>query len=76
MPRNKMDDLRNHLFATIEGVLDGDIDVGTAKAVAAVAQQINFSAKTEVEFLKLQGKHGMEILPTSSLLSPPKIEEQ
>ena len=52
MPRNKITDLRNHLFETIEMLKDKEIDLDTAKAISEVAQVIINSAKVEVQFLK------------------------
>lgn len=40
MPRNKIEDLRNHLFETIEMLKDGDIEIKTAKAIAEVGSVI------------------------------------
>ena len=51
--KNKLSDLRNHLFETIEKLKDGDMDVVKAKTVADVAQVIINSAKVEVDFLKV-----------------------
>ncbi len=55
--KNKLEDLRNHLFATIEGLLDKDepLDTKRAAAVADVAQVIIESAKVEVRALELLG---------------------
>lgn len=55
--QNKIEHLRNHLFATIEGLLDEEnpMDVTKAKAVADVAQVIINSAKVEVDFIKATG---------------------
>jgi hypothetical protein len=55
--KNKIEDLRNHLFATIEGLLDDDnpMDIPRAKAVSEAAQTIINSAKVEVDFLKATG---------------------
>lgn len=55
--KNKLEDLRNHLFATIEGLLDKDepMDTKRAAAVADVAQVIIESAKVEVRALELLG---------------------
>ncbi|MDQ5902672.1 MAG: hypothetical protein QG672_258 [Pseudomonadota bacterium] len=57
---NKFEDLRNHLFATIEALLDEDkpMDIDRAKAVADVAQVMINSAKVEVEFMKTTGGTG------------------
>jgi hypothetical protein len=52
MPRNKIEDLRDHLFETIEMLKDGDMDIQKAKAIKDVAQTIVNSAKVEVDFLK------------------------
>lgn len=53
--KNKIEDLRNHLFATIEGLLDDEkpLAIDRANAVANVAGQLIASAKVEVEFLKV-----------------------
>ncbi len=42
MPRNKIDDLRNHLFETIEMLKDKEIDVNTAKAISEICFRRNF----------------------------------
>ncbi len=54
MAKNKMSDLRNHLFETLEALKDSEapMDLGRAKAISEVAQTIINSAKVEVEFLK------------------------
>jgi len=55
--KNKIEDLRNHLFTTIEALLDEDkpMDITRAKAVSNAAQAIINSAKVEVDFLKVTG---------------------
>jgi len=57
MPRNKIDDLRNHLFETLEALKDEEkpMDLDRARAVAEVAKVIVDSAKVEVSFLKVTG---------------------
>jgi hypothetical protein len=54
MAKNKIEDLRNHLFVTLEALLDEEkpMDIDRAKAVADVAQVIVNSAKVEVDFLR------------------------
>ncbi len=54
MAKNKIDDLRNHLFETIEALKDSDnpMDLARAKAVCQVAQTLINSAKVEVELVK------------------------
>ena len=55
MPRNKIEDLRNHLFATMEALLDEEkpIELDRAKAIADIAQVIINSAKVEVDYVKV-----------------------
>jgi hypothetical protein len=52
--KNKIEDLRNHLFATMESLMDSDnpMEINRAKAIADVAQVIVNSVKMEVDFLK------------------------
>ena len=54
MPRNRLSDLRNHLFETIEALKDEEkpMDLDRARAIGDVAQVIINSAKTEVELVK------------------------
>ncbi|HFD81021.1 MAG TPA: hypothetical protein ENK05_11635 [Gammaproteobacteria bacterium] len=56
--KNKIDDLRNHLFATIEALQDEDdpMDLDRARAISDVAQTIINSAKVEVDFLRATGR--------------------
>lgn len=58
MPKNKIEDLRNHLFATIESLLDDEkpMELDRAKAVADIAQVIVNSAKVEVDYVKATEK--------------------
>jgi len=55
--RNKIDDLRNHLFETLEALKDDEkpMDLDRARTVAEVAKVIVESAKVEVNFLKVTG---------------------
>lgn len=51
--KNKMTDLRNHLFATLEALQDKDdpMDIDRAKAIAEVGKVLVDSAKVEVAFI-------------------------
>jgi hypothetical protein len=65
--KNKIEDLRNHLFATLEALQDTDkpMDIERAKAISDVAQTIINSAKVEVDFAKVTGKTPASLfLPT------------
>lgn len=66
MAKNKIEDLRDHLFATIEGLRDTEnpLDIQRAEAISGVAQTIINSAKVENEYLKLTGQRtGTDFLP-------------
>jgi hypothetical protein len=54
MPQNKITDLRNHLFATLEQLRDEEhpMDIARANAIANVAQKIIDSAVVEVKFIQ------------------------
>lgn len=58
MPKNKIIDLRNHLFATLESLQDKDepMDIERAKAIAQVSKVIIDTAKVEVSYLKIMGR--------------------
>ena len=45
-------DLRDVLGRTIEGVLDGSYSVEQARAVAQVAQEVNATAKLEIDMAR------------------------
>jgi len=59
MPRNKIEDLRNHLFAALEQLQDEEkpLEIDRAKAIADIAQVIVNSAKIEVDFIKATGRN-------------------
>lgn len=56
--KNTMEDLRNHLFATLEALQDPDkpMDVDRARAINQTAQTLINSAKVEVEFIEATGQ--------------------
>jgi hypothetical protein len=58
--KNKIEDLRDHLFETLEALKDDEkpMDIARAKAVADVARVIVESAKVEVDFVKATGAIG------------------
>lgn len=55
--KNKIDDLRNHLFAALEALADTEhpMELERAKAISDVAQTVINSAKVEVDLLKAVG---------------------
>jgi hypothetical protein len=56
MAKNKITDLRNHLFEQLERLQDDELDlveeVSRSKAMAQIAQQIIETAKVEVQYIK------------------------
>ena len=67
--KNKIEDLRNHLFATLEALQDEDapMDIDRAKAIASVANVVVESAKTEVKYLEVTGQtQGTGFIPGQS----------
>lgn len=57
MAKNKITDLRDHLFETLEALRDRDqpMDIQRAKAIADVARVIVETAKVEVDFANVTG---------------------
>lgn len=73
MPQNKIDDLRNHLFATLEALQDEEkpMDLERAKTIADVAKVLVESAKVEVNFLKVTGAtKSTDFLPDGDVSVP------
>lgn len=70
--KNKIEDLRNHLFETLELLKDKDnpMDISRAKAISEVAGVIVDSARVEVEHIKLTNSMGSGFLP------PPADQEK
>lgn len=71
--KNKIEDLRNHLFATLEDLRDPDkpMEIERAKAVADVAQVIVNSAKVENDHIKLTGSAGSGFIEKQTALPVP-----
>lgn len=66
--KNKISDLRDHLFETLEALRDEKepMDIARAKAIAEVAQVIIESAKVEVHFMEVvDGAMSSGFLPTA-----------
>jgi hypothetical protein len=72
--KNKIDDLRNHLFETLEALKDDEkpMELARAKAIADVAQVIINSGKLENDFLKITGGlKGTGFLPDGDVEETP-----
>lgn len=73
MAKNKMSDLRNHLFETLEQLKDPDkpMDLTRAKTISEVAQTIINTAKVEIQFMEAIGASaGSEFFEASTKLLP------
>ncbi len=77
MPRNKITDLRNILFETMETLLDPDskVDVEKAKTIASLAQVAINSAKVELEFAQMVGSKGTGFIPIDGGEEPKSLPE-
>lgn len=53
MKKESMNDLRGHLFQTIEDLKNGKIDIEKSKAIADLGQVIVNSARLEVDAMKI-----------------------
>jgi hypothetical protein len=55
--KNRLTDLRNHLFETLEALKDPEkpMDVDRARAISEVGKTLIDSAKLELQFLELTG---------------------
>jgi len=65
--KNKIEDLRNHLFAALEALADSEnpMEIPRAKAIAEVAQTIINSAKVEVDFINATNSVGTGFIPVT-----------
>lgn len=63
MARNKIEDLKDHLFEIIEMLKENDMELDKAKAIADIAQVIVNSAKVEVDFIKVVHGNGSGFIP-------------
>lgn len=70
--KNKIADLRDHLFATLEALRDEEkpMDIERAKAIADVARVVVDSAKVEVAFIEATGEVGSGFIKSE----PTRIE--
>jgi hypothetical protein len=74
MAKNKISDLRDHLFETLEALKDADkpMDIERARTISAVAQTIINVAKVEVDMVKAVGGDA----PTDGFFQLPPGEDR
>lgn len=70
--KNSIEDLRNHLFETIEGLKDPEhpMDIARAKAIAEVAKTVIDTARVEVDYIKATDQ-----IPSSQFIRLPAAPE-
>lgn len=70
--KNKSEDLRNHLFATLEALNDKDqpMEIERARAIADVAQVVVNLAKAEVAFANSTGSNPDRL---AFFVDPPRL---
>lgn len=75
MARNKIADLRDHLFMALESLRDEEnpMDLDRAKTIATVAQVVINSAKVEVDFIKKTGGTGTGFIPDAEPSTAKKL---
>jgi hypothetical protein len=74
-----INDLREHLFATLEGLRNKEnpLDIERAKAVSEVAQTIINTAKVEVDHMKVSGEmYGTGFIASAALAAPTSPPDQ
>ncbi|MGE3840085.1 MAG: hypothetical protein AB7I50_00715 [Vicinamibacterales bacterium] len=78
MAKNKITDLRDHLFATLEALRDDTkpMEIDRAKAVADVARVIVETAKVEVSMMEATGEvsgTGFIDMPATRRIGPAPV---
>ena len=74
MAKNKINDLRDHLFETLESLKDPDkpMDLERARAISQVAQNLINLAKVEVDLVRAVGGRA----PGGSFFNLPEEESR
>lgn len=75
--KNKIEDLRNHLFAQLERLSDDELtteelenEIKRSKAMCDVAQVVVNSAKVEVDFVRAVEGRGTGFIPIDNNNKP------
>lgn len=81
MARNKISDLRDHLFAALERIDNDeltseqiDLEVEKAKAIASIGSVLINSAKVEIDFIKATGRIDTDSELFKSINDPKRLE--
>ena len=70
MSKKNIDDLRELLFSTIEGVKAGTLDVDRAKVIGDLSQVMVNTAAVEVKYAQATGQKGSSFLEKPQELPP------
>ena len=62
MTTKTIEDLREHLFLTIQGVRDGSVSIDQAKTISELSQVIVNTAKVEVDFVRATERRESQFL--------------
>lgn len=68
-----VEDLREHLFATLQGLRDKSLDIKEAEAVAKIAQVIVNSAKVECDMVIATGQRPSGFITLTAPPPPPLL---
>jgi hypothetical protein len=81
MAKNKISDLRDHLFSALERIDDDqlsseelEIEIKKAQAVANLSSMVIQSAKIEIDFIKVTGRLDSNTELFKSIDTPKQIE--
>jgi hypothetical protein len=67
MAKNRLSDLRDHLFEALEGVKDGTMELDKAKTICEISRQITDTARVQVKFMQVAGEQlGQTMEPTDA----------
>ena len=84
MSKNKLSDLRDHMFDVIERLKSNNdqsvddnekIDIETAKAIAQAGGVILHAAKLELDYVKQADKMGYTVEKTTFFSEPKQLEK-
>jgi len=70
MSKKNIDDLRELLFETIEGVKTGKLDIDRAKVIGDLSQVMVNTAAVEVKYAQATGQKGSNFLDKVDKLPP------
>lgn len=74
MPKT-LEDLRDHLFATLAGLRNNEqpMEIDRARAIAEVAKTVIDSAKAEVDYIRATGQEDVELPVFKASAAAPKL---